>query len=220
MRESPSTLQGEGRNTGRAAVFCRFTGCNLWSGRVEDRHRGPSCSRWCDTEFVGTDGSGGGRFSTPVELVSSVTATWPIGRTTLSPVTVGSSFSPVVNPSSRSMNRSLSRSTSQDLRWRSKPTVRDYHLQALTGCALVRRQIRSWFFALVTNSSLFSHNRGRTRAILRLGVRLLLPSADGRSERRREHPSRCRVLHGTSSVATESSNAQTARHSVIRRVGT
>src|SRR4051812_39889735 len=76
VKELFFTLQGEGRNTGRAAVFCRFTGCNLWTGREEDRARGPSCSRWCDTDFVGTDGPGGGRFFTPDQLATAVRATW------------------------------------------------------------------------------------------------------------------------------------------------
>lgn len=54
VKEIFYSLQGEGANTGRAAIFCRFTGCNLWSGRVEDRSRGPgSCSQWCDTDFLG-----------------------------------------------------------------------------------------------------------------------------------------------------------------------
>ncbi len=54
MKEIFYSLQGEGANAGRAAVFCRFAGCNLWSGREEDRSRGPgSCSRWCDTDFLG-----------------------------------------------------------------------------------------------------------------------------------------------------------------------
>ena len=60
VKEAFCTLQGEGANTGRAAVFCRFAGCNLWSGREE--HRATAVCRFCDTEFVGTDGVGGGRF--------------------------------------------------------------------------------------------------------------------------------------------------------------
>src|ERR1039457_1105431 len=54
VKEIYYTIQGEGANAGRAAVFCRFAGCNLWSGREDDRARGPgSCSRWCDTDFLG-----------------------------------------------------------------------------------------------------------------------------------------------------------------------
>ena len=77
VKEIYYTLQGEGANAGRAAVFCRFTGCNLWSGREEDR-AGAVCV-FCDTDFVGTDGTGGGRFSGAKELAGSVRATWVSG---------------------------------------------------------------------------------------------------------------------------------------------
>jgi 7-carboxy-7-deazaguanine synthase len=77
VKELFYTLQGEGANAGRAAVFLRFSGCNLWSGRQEDRHRGRGgCARWCDTDFVGTDGGGGGRFDTPEALARRVAETW------------------------------------------------------------------------------------------------------------------------------------------------
>ncbi|MBX9624186.1 MAG: 7-carboxy-7-deazaguanine synthase QueE [Gemmataceae bacterium] len=78
VKEIYYTLQGEGANAGRAAVFLRFTGCNLWSGRAKDRANGPSCSRWCDTDFVGTDGPGGGRFTTPEGPVAAVVDRWPV----------------------------------------------------------------------------------------------------------------------------------------------
>ena len=74
VKELFYTLQGEGRNAGRAAVFCRFTGCNLWSGREEDR-LGAVC-QFCDTDFVGTDGPGGGTFATPDELAAAALRTW------------------------------------------------------------------------------------------------------------------------------------------------
>jgi 7-carboxy-7-deazaguanine synthase (Cx14CxxC type) len=77
VKETFYTLQGEGANAGRAAVFLRFAGCNLWSGRAEDREKGPGgCSRWCDTDFVGTDGEGGGRFQDARALALHVAATW------------------------------------------------------------------------------------------------------------------------------------------------
>lgn len=69
VKELFYTLQGEGGNTGRAAVFCRFTGCNLWTGRAEDRLR--AVCQFCDTDFVGTDGPGGGRFATAQELAQA-----------------------------------------------------------------------------------------------------------------------------------------------------
>jgi 7-carboxy-7-deazaguanine synthase len=80
VQEIYYTLQGEGANAGRPAVFLRFTGCNLWSGLEKDRSKGPGgCSQWCDTDFVGTDGSGGGRFRSPECLADAVAAHWPIG---------------------------------------------------------------------------------------------------------------------------------------------
>jgi 7-carboxy-7-deazaguanine synthase len=74
VKEVFYTLQGEGRNTGRAAVFCRFAGCNLWSGWEEDRAR--AVCQFCDTNFVGTDGPGGGEFATAQELADAVAAAW------------------------------------------------------------------------------------------------------------------------------------------------
>jgi 7-carboxy-7-deazaguanine synthase len=74
VKEIFHTLQGEGANTGRAAVFLRFSGCNLWTGRAEDR-AGAACG-FCDTDFVGTDGPGGGRFATAADLAGIVDAVW------------------------------------------------------------------------------------------------------------------------------------------------
>ncbi|GBR30916.1 hypothetical protein AA0488_2132 [Kozakia baliensis NRIC 0488] len=74
VKEMFATLQGEGAQTGRASVFCRFAGCNLWSGREQDRATA-SCT-FCDTDFVGTDGEGGGKFATAQELADAIAATW------------------------------------------------------------------------------------------------------------------------------------------------
>lgn len=74
VKELFLTLQGEGGQAGRAAVFCRFAGCNLWSGREEDR-AAAACS-FCDTDFVGMDGPGGGRFATPAALAEAAVALW------------------------------------------------------------------------------------------------------------------------------------------------
>jgi len=74
VKEIFLTLQGEGGQAGRAAVFCRFAGCNLWSGREQDR-ASAVCS-FCDTDFVGMDGENGGRFDTPQDLVAAVDAQW------------------------------------------------------------------------------------------------------------------------------------------------
>lgn len=75
IKEIYYTLQGEGANTGRPAVFCRFTGCNLWSGREE--HRSTAVCQFCDTDFVGVDGPGGGKFNSPECLAKAVAEKWP-----------------------------------------------------------------------------------------------------------------------------------------------
>ena len=74
VKELFYTLQGEGTHAGRPAVFCRFTGCNLWTGREE--HRSSAICQFCDTDFVGTDGPGGGHFRSPAELAEAVAVTW------------------------------------------------------------------------------------------------------------------------------------------------
>ena len=75
VKELFYTLQGEGANTGMPAVFSRFAGCNLWSGREKDR--ADAVCRFCDTDFVETDGPGGGRFATADELARAVESAWP-----------------------------------------------------------------------------------------------------------------------------------------------
>lgn len=75
VKELFYTLQGEGAQTGRPAVFLRFAGCNLWTGREEDRE--DAACRFCDTDFVGTDGPGGGKFATADDLADSVKTAWP-----------------------------------------------------------------------------------------------------------------------------------------------
>ena len=74
VKELFPTLQGEGTHTGRAAVFCRFAGCNLWSGREEDR--ATAVCKFCDTDFVGSDGDGGGKFDTAQDLANAIESSW------------------------------------------------------------------------------------------------------------------------------------------------
>jgi 7-carboxy-7-deazaguanine synthase (Cx14CxxC type) len=75
IKEMFYTLQGEGAQVGRPAVFCRFAGCNLWTGREQDRMR--AVCQFCDTDFVGTDGVGGGKFKDAAALAEAVRQTWP-----------------------------------------------------------------------------------------------------------------------------------------------
>ncbi len=83
VKELFLTLQGEGGQAGRPAVFCRFSGCNLWSGREQDR--AAAVCNFCDTDFVGMDGPGGGRFDTPQALADAALALWkgPVGEPAL-----------------------------------------------------------------------------------------------------------------------------------------
>ena len=89
VKEIFYTLQGEGANAGRPAVFCRFAGCNLWTGREEDRAK--AVCTFCDTDFVGTDGAGGGKFRTADDLAEAVgravaaLATGAAGRSSSAP---------------------------------------------------------------------------------------------------------------------------------------
>ncbi|GAA4650656.1 7-carboxy-7-deazaguanine synthase [Kistimonas scapharcae] len=77
VKEIFYTLQGEGAHTGRPAIFCRFSGCNLWSGL--EKHRASAICNFCDTDFRGTDGPGGGRFDTTEQLVETLLSYWPEG---------------------------------------------------------------------------------------------------------------------------------------------
>jgi 7-carboxy-7-deazaguanine synthase len=93
VKELFHTLQGEGFHTGRPAVFCRFSGCNLWTGREEDRHR--AICRFCDTDFVGI-GADGGRFATAIELADRVAALWPASAGDSTPFVVCTGGEPLL----------------------------------------------------------------------------------------------------------------------------
>jgi len=77
LKEAFLSVQGEGIQAGKVAVLARFSGCSLWSGREADRGHHGECSRWCDTDFVGTDGPMGGRYQSPAELAAAVRGLWP-----------------------------------------------------------------------------------------------------------------------------------------------
>jgi 7-carboxy-7-deazaguanine synthase len=94
VKEIYYTLQGEGAQTGRPAVFLRFAGCNLWSGREEDRAR--AICNFCDTEFVGTDGPGGGIFRTAADLAAAVRAAWPVSAVSDNPLVVCTGGEPLL----------------------------------------------------------------------------------------------------------------------------
>src|SRR5215831_5173731 len=95
VKEIFYTLQGEGANTGRPAVFCRFSGCNLWSGREDDRAK--AICNFCDTDFVGTDGLNGGRFNNAQKLAKAVLNTWAgVSATLVRPLVVCTGGEPLL----------------------------------------------------------------------------------------------------------------------------
>lgn len=96
------TLQGEGAQTGRPAVFLRFSGCNLWSGREKDRLS--AVCKFCDTEFVGTGGPGGGKFATATLLADAVRATWPDVQHNSKPYVVCTGGEPLLQLDTRAID--------------------------------------------------------------------------------------------------------------------
>lgn len=94
VKEAFFTLQGEGAQAGRASVFCRFSGCNLWSGREADR-ASAKCT-FCDTDFIGTDGVNGGRFATADALAAHLHALWPHGAERATPYVVFTGGEPLL----------------------------------------------------------------------------------------------------------------------------
>ncbi|MBN8411070.1 7-carboxy-7-deazaguanine synthase [Halomonas denitrificans] len=94
VKEAFYTLQGEGVQAGRASVFCRFTGCNLWSGREQDR-ASAQC-HFCDTDFVGTDGQNGGKFSTAEALTAHLASLWPHSDSRVIPYVVFTGGEPLL----------------------------------------------------------------------------------------------------------------------------
>jgi 7-carboxy-7-deazaguanine synthase (Cx14CxxC type) len=94
VKEIFYTLQGEGANSGRPAVFCRFAGCNLWTGREQDRTQ--AICQFCDTDFIGTNGLGGGKFHAPEELARAVRAAWPDAAPRSQPLVVCTGGEPLL----------------------------------------------------------------------------------------------------------------------------
>ncbi|MDX5375921.1 MAG: 7-carboxy-7-deazaguanine synthase [Halomonas sp.] len=94
VKEAFYTLQGEGARAGRASVFCRFSGCNLWSGREQDR--ASAACRFCDTDFIGTDGQHGGRFSSADALSEHLMSLWPEAQERAAPYVVFTGGEPLL----------------------------------------------------------------------------------------------------------------------------
>ena len=138
VKEIFYTLQGEGTHAGRPAVFCRFTSCNLWTGREKDRAR--AICQFCDTDFVGTDGPGGGRFATASDLAAAVAAAWHgAGPCAGAPVRGLHRRRTAAAARRRPPSRPCMRPGS---RWRSRPTAPRTPPPGWTGSASARRRAR------------------------------------------------------------------------------
>ena len=144
VREIYYTLQGEGAQTGRPAVFLRFAGCNLWSGRQQDR--ASAVCNFCDTEFVGTGGPGGGKFPDAKTLAEAVTSAWPVEADSADP-----KFVPYVVCTG-----------GEPLLQLDTAAVDALHAAGLTGCVSVRKELRRYCKLRVTNSSLCIRNSTTT----------------------------------------------------------
>lgn len=94
IKEIFYTLQGEGAQAGRPAVFCRFSGCNLWSGREEDRHK--AICQFCDTDFWGMDGENGGSFPKAIDLAAKIASLWPADQPRSQPYVVCTGGEPLL----------------------------------------------------------------------------------------------------------------------------
>ena len=130
VKEIFYTLQGEGANAGRAAVFCRFAGCNLWSGREEDR--ADAICRFCDTDFVGLDGTHGGRYADAAELAHTVSGVWQEGAGSAGRrLVVCTGGEPLLQLDAPL----IAACTPPDSRSPSRPTARRPHHRASTGSA-------------------------------------------------------------------------------------
>ncbi len=113
VKEIYYTLQGEGAQTGRPAVFLRFAGCNLWTGREKDRAR--AVCNFCDTKFVGTDGPGGGKFKTAEALADAVDGHWPGGDRPDKPYVVCTGGEPLLQLNSDAIDALHARGFDGDL---------------------------------------------------------------------------------------------------------
>ena len=209
VKEIFYTLQGEGAQTGRAAVFCRFAGCNLWSGREQDR--ATAICQFCDTDFADTNGPGGGKFAIGGGAGRR-------GRREVARQLQRTSASLSARAANRCCNstppdRSSARpSTSKSP---SRPTAPSQRRTASTGSASARRPEAEFSPAHRRRVEAGLSAAGRRAGKIR-GTRFpqFLPAADGRPRPRRQHATSPALLHGPPAVAPEPADAQDPGDSV------
>jgi 7-carboxy-7-deazaguanine synthase (Cx14CxxC type) len=202
VKEIYYTLQGEGAQTGRAAVFLRFSGCNLWSGLERDRAR--AVCKFCDTDFVGVDGPGGGKFADADALASAVAAPWPRDLRAR-PYVVCTGGEPLLQLD--------------------EPLIAALHAKGFevaieTNGTLLPPSGIDWIRCRVQSQTgpgieaRLSAGERCTGAIRRPDVRSLLPATHGRTRSRSEHKTRNRLLSRPPAMAVELADAQADRDSV------
>ncbi len=201
VKEIFYTLQGEGVWTGRPAVFCRFAGCNLWSGR--EAHRATAICRFCDTDFVGVDGSGGGQFATPEALADAVAACWPtpVPHARLYVVCTGG----------------------EPLLQLDQPLIAALHARGFavaveTNGTLAAPFGLDWICVSPKAAAPLRLTWGddATGAVCQSGIPAFLSATTGQPGAGSAYPGRLGLLSGSSPLATEPANAQIARYRLSR----
>ena len=139
VKEIFYTLQGEGFHAGRPALFCRFTGCNLWSGREQDRTK--AVCDFCDTDFIGTNGENGGKFASAADLAARITQLWLAGvQDDTNRFVVFTGGEPLLQLDSALIDAMHAQGF--EIRW--KPMAHKPHLLALIGCALALKPLPNY----------------------------------------------------------------------------
>ncbi len=204
VKEIFLTLQGEGGQAGKAAVFCRFAGCNLWTGREQDRHK--AVCTFCDTDFVGTDGEGGGKFATADDLASAVEAAWTGGPNDRLVVCTGGE--PLLQLDAAAIDALHARGFMIAVR------EQRHHRGAGRDRLGLRqpqgRRPRRPDPGPGAEAGL-PPGQGASRAFRRPGFRALLPAADGRPGPRQEHAIGRRLLPFAPTMAFKRPDAQVSR---------
>ena len=200
VKEIFLTLQGEGAHAGRASVFCRFAGCNLWSGREADR--ADATCQFCDTDFVGTDGTLGGRYASAVELADTIAAQW-----------TGSADNRYVVLTGGEPLLQVDAALVEALH------ARGFEIGVETNGTVAPPEGLDWICVSPKGGSELVLRQGpRAEAGLSAGarrardfreprLRALLAAADGRARGRREHRARDRLLPAPSAMAAERADA-------------
>ncbi|MFK4697320.1 7-carboxy-7-deazaguanine synthase (Cx14CxxC type) [Bradyrhizobium diazoefficiens] len=207
VKEIFLTLQGEGAHAGRASVFCRFAGCNLWSGREADR-QSATC-KFCDTDFVGTDGTLGGRYASAAELADTIAAQWTASNDNRYVVLTGGE--PLLQVDDALIDALHARGFEIGVETNGTIAAPDgldwICVSPKGGSELVLR--RGHELKLVYPQALAAPENLRGPRL-----RALLAAADGRARGCREHRARDRLLPAPSAMAAQRADAQIARHQI------